>query len=125
MQIKYHYKRKNYNICKKHYVSNSITYTCETGIYLKVIIDGKVIACDRIISLHRQSVNYSDKDATAIRKHCHHQNHFNCTDNFMIMRNSVKNYFLQLKESLLILKLKPSLNAAKESMPLYLFENVF
>ena len=120
MQIKYHYKRKNYNICKKHYVSNSITYTCETGIYLKVIIDGKVIACDRIISLHRQSVNYSDKDATAIRKHCHHQNHFNCT-----MRNSVKNYFQQLEESLLILKLKPSLNAAKESMPLYLFENVF
>ena len=36
----------------------------------------------------------------------------------------VKNYFLQLKESLLILKLKLSLNdVAKESMPLYLFDN--
>ena len=41
------------------------------------------------------------------------------------MGNSVKNYFLQLKESLLILKLKRSLNVAKESMPLYLFDNEF
>ena len=40
------------------------------------------------------------------------------------MGNFVKNYFLQLKESLLILKLKLSLNdVAKESMPLYLFGN--
>ena len=72
-----------------------------------------------------KALRYSDKDATAIRKHCHHQNHVNCTDNFKIMGNSVNNYFLQLKESLLILKLKPSLNVAKESMPLYLFDNDF
>ena len=68
---------------------------------------------------------YSDKDPTAIRKHCHHQNHVNCIDNFKIMGNSVNNYFLQLKESLLILKLKSSLNVAKESMPMYLFDNDF
>ena len=72
-----------------------------------------------------KSLRYGDKDATAIRKHCHHQNHANCTDNFKIMGNSVSNYFLQLKESLLILELKPSLNVAKESMPLYLFDNDF
>ena len=72
-----------------------------------------------------KALRYSDKDITAIRKHCHHQNHVNCTDNFKIMGNSVGNYFLQLKESLLILKLKPSLNVAKESMPLYLFDNDF
>ena len=59
-------------------------------------------------------LRYSDKDATAIRKHCHHQNHVNCTDNFKIMGNSVNNYFLHLKESLLILKLRSSLNVAKE-----------
>ena len=69
------------------------------------------------------ALRYSDKDATAIRKHCHHQNHINCTDNFKIMGNSVNIYFLQLKESFLILKLKPSLNIVKESMPLYLFDN--
>ena len=72
-----------------------------------------------------KSLRYSDKDEPAIRKHCHHQNHVNCTDNLKIMWNSVKNYFLQLKESLLILKLKRSLNVAKESMPLYLFDNEF
>ena len=48
-----------------------------------------------------KTLRYSDKDPTAIRKHCHHQNHVNCTDNFKIVGNSVNNYFLQLKESLL------------------------
>ena len=72
-----------------------------------------------------KAFRYSDKDATAIRKHCYHQNHVNCTDNFKIMGNSVNNYFLQLKESLLILKLRPTLNVAKESMLLYLFDNDF
>ena len=72
-----------------------------------------------------KALRYSDKDATAIRKHCHHQNHVNCTDDFKIVGNSVNNYFLQLKESLLILKLRPTLNVAKESMLLYLFDNDF
>ena len=72
-----------------------------------------------------KALRYSDKDATVIRKQCHHQNHVNCTDNLKIMGNSVNNYFLQLKKSLLILKLKPPLNVAKESMALYLFDNDF
>ena len=72
-----------------------------------------------------KALRYSNKDATVIRKHCLHQNHVNGTDNFKIMGNSVNNFFLQLKESLLILKLKPSLNVAKESMPLYLFDSDF
>ena len=38
-----------------------------------------------------KALRYSDKDATAIRKHCHHQNHVDCTDNFKIMGNSVNN----------------------------------
>ena len=70
-----------------------------------------------------KTLRYSDKDATAIPKHCHHQNHVNCTDNFKIMENSLSICFLQLKESLLRLKLKRSLNVAKKSMPLYLFDN--
>ena len=52
----------------------------------------------------------------------------NNNDSINKMGNSVNNYFLQLKESLLpllILKLKPSLNVAKESMPLYLVDNDF
>ena len=27
-----------------------------------------------------KALRYSDKDATAIHKHCHYQNHVNCTD---------------------------------------------
>ena len=77
----------------------------------------------RLSVFTNKALRYSDKDATAIRKHCHHQNHVHCTDNFKIMGNSVNNYFLQLKESLLILKLKPLINVAKDSMSLYSFDN--
>ena len=73
----------------------------------------------------KKALRYSDKDATAIHRHCHHQNHVNCTNSFKIVENSVNNYFLQLKEPLLILKLKASLNVAKKLMLLYLFDNGF
>ena len=44
---------------------------------------------------------------------------------FLFMIGSASNKFhLKLKESLLILKMKPSLNIAKESMPLMLFDHV-
>ena len=77
---------------------------------------GKLIATDK-------PLRYSDKDAIAIRKHCHSQGHLASIDNFSILGNAKDNYHLSLKESLLILKLKPSLNVAKESVPLYLFDN--
>ena len=40
-----------------------------------------------------------------------------------LVGNTANKYHLKLKESFLILKIKPSLNVAKESMPLHLFEN--
>ena len=51
-----------------------------------------------------KALRYNDKDATATRKHFHHQNHFICTDNFKITGNSVSNYYLRLKQLLLISK---------------------
>ena len=77
---------------------------------------GKSIATDK-------PLRYSDKDAAAIRKHCHSLDHIASMDNFFILGNAMNNYHLSLKESLLILKLKLSLNVAKESIPLYLFDN--
>ena len=65
----------------------------------------------------------SDKDATAIRKHCHSLDHLDSIDNFSILGNAMKTYHPPLKESHSIFKLKPSLNVAKESIPLYLFDN--
>ena len=70
-----------------------------------------------------KSLKYNEKDATAVRKHCQHQQHTANPDNFAILGNAISNYHLSLKESLLIFKLKPQLNIAKESMPLHLFDN--
>ena len=66
---------------------------------------------------------YNDKDAATIRKHCHQYNHHADSSCFTLSGSASNNFHLKLKESLLILKLKPSLNVPKESMPLYLFDN--
>ena len=42
---------------------------------------------------------------------------------FTLIGSTSNNFYLKLKEPLLILKLKQSFNVAKESMPLYLFNN--
>ena len=73
--------------------------------------------------LTEKPLKYNEKDATAVRKHCHQQNHPANSFCFSLIGNAANNYNLKLKDSLAILKLKPSLNIAKESMPLYLFEN--
>ena len=70
-----------------------------------------------------KALKYTEKDATVIRKHCYQNQHNSRLDNFQVLGNAVNNFHLQLKESLLILEMKPSLNIAKESMPLYLFDN--
>ena len=68
-------------------------------------------------------LKYTEKDATAIRKHCHQNEHFCTVDNFATIGNGMNDFHLKLKESLVILKMKPSLNIAHESMPLLLFED--
>ena len=78
---------------------------------------GKSIATDKLL-------RYSDKDATAIRNDCHSLDHLASTDNFSILENAMSNYHLSLRESLLIFKLKPSLNVAKQSISLCLLYNV-
>ena len=66
---------------------------------------------------------YNDIDAAAIRKHCHQNNHQADSSCFTLIGSASNNFHLKLKESLLILKLKQSLNVPKGSMPLYLFDN--
>ena len=77
---------------------------------------GKLIATDK-------PLRYSDKDLTPIRKHCHGLDCLANIDNFSILRNAMKNCHLLLEEFLLIFELKPLLNVAKESIPVYLFDN--
>ena len=61
---------------------------------------------------------YNKKYATAIKKHCHENNHEADSSCFTLIDSASNNFHLKLKLSLLMLKLKPSLNVAKESMPL-------
>ena len=70
-----------------------------------------------------KALKYTKKDAIAIWKRCYQHQHNSRLDNFQVLGNAVNNFHLQLKESLLIMKMKTFLNIAKESMPLYLFDN--
>ena len=69
-----------------------------------------------------KALKYNKKDSAAIRKHCYQHEHNGRLDNFKVLGNAVSNFHLQLK-ILKILKMKPSLNIARESILLYLFDN--
>ena len=73
--------------------------------------------------LTEKNLKYTKQDAAAIRKHCHNHCHTADTSCFSLVGNAANKYHLKFKESLLILKMKPLLNVAKESMSLYLFGN--
>ena len=74
--------------------------------------------------LTEKQFKYNQKDAAAVRKYCHQLNHPADSLCVSLIGNATNNYHLDLKESLVILKLKPSINIAFESMLLYLFKNV-
>ena len=73
-------------------------------------------------TLTKELSKYNDNDATAIRKHCHQNNHQDDSSCFNLIGSGFNNFHLKLKESLFILNLKPSLNVVKESMHFYLFD---
>ena len=73
--------------------------------------------------LTEKPLKYNEKDATAIRKHCHYSNHQPDVNCFSSIGSTSNKFQLRSRESLLILKLKSSLNIAKESMPLLLFDH--
>ena len=73
--------------------------------------------------INEEPSKYNDKNATAIRKPCHQNNHEADSSSFTLISSASNNFHLKLKESPSILKLKPSLNVTKELMPLYLYDN--
>ena len=73
--------------------------------------------------LTEKNLKYTEKDATGIRKHYHNHGHTAYTSCSSLVGNAANKYHLKLKESFLMLKIKPSLNVARESMSLHLFEN--
>ena len=66
--------------------------------------------------LTEKQPKYNDKDGSAIRKHCRQNNHQADSSCFTVIGSASNNFHLKLKESLLILKLKPSLRDNTLSM---------
>ena len=67
--------------------------------------------------------SYNEKAATAVRKHCCVNKHYSSFNDFKIVGQAGNKFYLKLKECLLIFKQKPTMNVAKESLPLKLFDN--
>ena len=61
---------------------------------------------------------------SAICDHLLHWNFLPSFDNFSVLAHENKKYLLEIKESLLIMRDKPSLNRNINSAPLYLFDKV-
>ena len=61
---------------------------------------------------------------SAICDHLLHCNFLPSFDNFSVLAHENKKYLLEIKESLLIMRDKPSLNRSINSAPLYLFDKV-
>ena len=61
---------------------------------------------------------------SAICDHLLHCNFLPSFDNFSVLAYENKKYLLEIKESLLIMRDKPSLNRNINSAPLYLFDKV-
>ena len=68
-----------------------------------------------------KTLKYREKKCDSNQKHCLSNEHRCSVNNFEIVGTAVNDFKLKLKESLLILKIKPCLNIAQESMLLYLF----
>ena len=71
--------------------------------------------------LTNNNYSYNQNTASAVRKHIHECNHLSSVNDFQIIGTARNNYYLKIKESIVIAMLKPTLNIAKESMPLHLF----
>ena len=70
-----------------------------------------------------KSLNFNVSNASDIRKHLHSCEHTSSLVDFQIIGNVSNDFFLRIKESLLISKHKPPLNATKRSIPLFIFND--
>ena len=64
---------------------------------------------------------YTASTATAVRKHSVECNHNNTVDTFKIVGRARNDFFLKIKESILLYRTGDCLNKAERSVPLHLF----
>ena len=76
------------------------------------------------IGISRLTRKKSKPKGTTVRDHLLLYNHSPSFENFSVPTNDNKTFLFELKESLLIMRDKPSLNRNIRSAPLYLFDEV-
>ena len=55
---------RKHNVCKKYYIWNTSTRTCENGEYLENVIDDSVVRCDEIIdAVQSELINFNTEKA--------------------------------------------------------------
>ena len=74
-----------------------------------------------ISCLSGKPFKYDGPNATAIREHCHVHSHGNGITDFKIVGSAKNDYFLRIKESLMLYKSDNTINRAGTSIPLLLF----
>ena len=80
---------------------------------------GEHIGVSRLTGKKVKPINNS-----AVRDHLLHCNYLPSFENFSILAHENKNFLLEIKERLLIMRDKPSLNRNISSAPLYPFDKV-
>ena len=93
------------------------SYYCECARHLNVRIGEHI----RISPLTQKKVKHK---GSAVNDHWLLCNYFPSFENFSVLTKENKKFLLELKESLLIMRDKPSLNRNIRSAPLYLFDKV-
>ena len=77
------------------------------------------------LSLRKKTSKYTEKDATAIRKHFHHNDHCCSVDNFDIVGIAVNDFHLKLKESSLRHVLTSYKNRCRYTFSIMILEKLF
>lgn len=94
---------------------------CNATYIGKTIRHLKVRSCEHLGFSHLTGKRVATQQQSAVSEHLLMSSHTADGNNFTVLSSDARNYLLEIKESLFILKEKPVLNRMITSAPLYLF----
>ena len=97
---------------------------CNESYYGESIKHLNIRSGEHISVSHLTGKNVKPSNNSAICDHLLHCNLLPSFDNFSVLAHENKKYLPEIKDSLLIMRDKPSLNRNINSAPLYLFDKV-
>ena len=95
---------------------------CNGSYYGEIVRHLDIISGEHIGVSLLTGENVKPSNNSAICDHLLHYNFLPSSDNFSVLVHENKKYLLEIKESLLIMRDKPSLNRNINSAPSYLFD---